>query len=279
MTAAHAERRSKARIVALLAACFLLAVAAAVAVGVSAVAAQGDQRQLVPAYFAPDAEGELWPATCRDMRAADGGSVAVLNPADGPGARADSRYADVVADCHEQGQKVLGYVSTRYGARPLTDVTADIDRYYADYAVDGIFVDEMAESPQDPATGQDLRAYYQQVYAHVGQRTPGTELVVGNPGVAAGTDWQLETPVADVLVVFEGSAAAYEAWTPPGWIAAHPPERFAHLVHTTPEHALARVCELAGERGAGFLYATDDSGANPWDSLPSYWDRVAPSCG
>lgn len=277
MTISHAEGRSNARTATVLGSGLLLA--AAVAVGVWVVAAQDDQHQLVPAYFSPDAEGELWSATCQNMRAADGGSVAVLNPANGPGARADSRYEDVVAICHEQGQNILGYVSTRYGARPLSDVTADIDRYYADYEVDGIFVDEMAENPLNPDTRQDLRAYYQQVYAHVQQRTAGTELVVGNPGVAAGTDWQVTDSVADVLVVFEGSAVSYEAWTPPGWITAHPPERFAHLVHTTPEHSLARVCELAGERNAGYIYATDDSGANPWDSLPSYWDRVAPSCG
>src|ERR1051326_8941561 len=28
---------------------------------------------------------------------------------------------------------------------------------------------------------------------------------------------------------------------------------------------------LAAARNAGWIYVTDDSGSNPWDTLPSYW--------
>lgn len=276
MTAVRAGGR--ARDVVLLTAC-LLVLLALLGLGVSARATAGDQAQLVPAYFTPDAAGAPWPAACRGMRTGDGGSLAVLNPADGPGGQADPRYAAVIEDCRAQGHRVLGYVSTAYGARPPADVAADIDRYQAFYGVDGVFVDEMAEHPRDPATGQDMRAYYRQVYDHVAARTGGTGLVVGNPGLAADTAWQLEEPVADVLVVFEGTAADYEAWAPPGWTAAHPAAHFAHLVHTAPGASLRHLCELSRARNAGHVYVTDDTGANPWDTLPSYWDRVAPSCG
>ena len=29
---------------------------------------------------------------------------------------------------------------------------------------------------------------------------------------------------------------------------------------------------LAASRNVGYIYVTNDSGANPWDTLPSYWN-------
>ena len=34
---------------------------------------------------------------------------------------------------------------------------------------------------------------------------------------------------------------------------------------------MAQFINLAAARRAGFVYITDDSGNNPWDTLPSYW--------
>lgn len=238
-----------------------------------------NQRQAVPAYFYPDPGTGLWPAMCSAMNPEGGGSVAVLNPDSGPGGTADPGYAQAITGCHDRGHKVLGYVSTDYGRRPLERVLADVDRYGELYDVDGVFVDEMGNDAEDPGTGSDVRAYYRAVYDHVKERGDGSALVMGNPGVPAARAWQLSDPVADVLVVFEGPADEYEQWTPPEWVRAQPPQKFAHLVHATPADRRPRVCELSVLRNAGYLYVTDDVLPNPWDSLPPYWDQQAPACG
>jgi hypothetical protein len=32
-------------------------------------------------------------------------------------------------------------------------------------------------------------------------------------------------------------------------------------------------------RNAGYLYVTNDTPPNPWDTLPPYWTNHAPICG
>ena len=41
------------------------------------------------------------------------------------------------------GVRVLGYVHTSYGKRPIAEVQAEIDRYDKWYKPDGIFFDEV----------------------------------------------------------------------------------------------------------------------------------------
>jgi hypothetical protein len=250
--------------------------AALVPAGARAAWGTTNQHQLVPAYFYPD----WWNATnhwyrmCDAMNVTGGASTAVMNPNSGPGAAANPDYAQTLARCHARGQRVVGYVHTSYGARPLASVRADIDLHYSFYpSIDGIFIDEMST---DPAT----RSYYQSIYAYV-RRKPGARQVVGNPGVAASTAWQLNTPVADVVIVFEGTAAQYLGWTPPGWVRNRVASQISNLVYSTPNDATMRqVCARSKTLNAGSMYVTDDALPNPWDTLPAqpYWTGSIAAC-
>jgi hypothetical protein len=134
---------------------------------------------------------------CDGMSAAGGTPIAVMNPASGPGTAANPDYQQVIGYCHGRGRHVVSYVHTSYGARPLAAVQAEIDATYAFYpAIDGIFLDEMS-------TDSSTRTYYRALYAYVKAKR-GFHDVVGNPGAAASTSWQLDAPVADQVVVFEG---------------------------------------------------------------------------
>ena len=250
----------------------------ALGVGAPAQAVAEEQNRLVPAYFYPHATASLWPLTCSATSPSGASSIVIMNPDSGPGTAANPLYTNAVADCHAKGQKVVGYISSAYGRRSLDVVKAEIDRYFALYRVDGVFIDEMHNFPVDHHSGQDTRAYYKALYDHVKTRTAAEELVVGNPGNAAYTDWQLTTPVADKLVIFEGTAHSYETWRPPAWVLEGDPQDFGHVVNATAADRRQRVCEQSRERNAGFIHVTDDVVPNPWDTLPSYWDAKVPTC-
>jgi hypothetical protein len=109
--------------------------------------------------------------------------------------------------------------------------------------------------------------WYQEVAARVRSRQDA--VVALNPGVAPDEAY---LSVGDIVVTYEGPGAAYGSSSQPPWCADHPPDRFWHLVHSTPERLLAEVVRRSRELGAGLLYVTDGGGSNPWGQLPSYWD-------
>jgi hypothetical protein len=233
-----------------------------------------NQRQLVPGYFYPAWGSSLnyW-AQVNTMKK---GSIAIMNPGSGPGTSANPDYARAISECHARHHKVIGYVSTSYGDRPLAAVKADVASYRSWYpALDGIFFDEMANDPATPAAGGlTALAYYKQLYADArNTENEKNGIVAGNPGNAASTAWQVDTPVTDVLVIFEGSAATYETWRQPPWVVKHPARRFGHLVYRSDAANTAHVVSLARSRNAGWVYVTDQSESDGvlWTRLPVPW--------
>lgn len=255
------SRRRRCRV---LPACLAALGAAAVLVPGAASAAPCPTA-LVPAYISP-ADTVAWD---RLVRSTQPGGMVTINPASGPGTAADPAYADAVARARAAGLTVLGYAHTSYGTRPASDVTAEIDRYREWYGVPSIFFDEAA-------TSRDALNYYRtlarKVHANGG-------LVVLNPGV---TPDQRYADLADVVVTFEGDAAAYAAApAPPAWTASYPASRFGQLVYASAATELDGVLSRAAARHASRLYVTDDVLDNPWDTLPSYYEQEAtvPSSG
>ncbi|MEY2535879.1 MAG: hypothetical protein QOF29_3789 [bacterium] len=264
LVAAPAHHRRRRLAPSLLAA--LIAVGAAMLGASPALAAwdTSNQHQLVPAYAYPDAASTPsdWYRLCDAMNVSGGPSTAVINPASGPGAAVNPDYQRVIDYCHARGQRIVGYVHTSYGARPAADVIADIDAYYRFYpGIDGIFLDEMSN---DAATAPYYRSLYDDIKARAGTRD-----VVGNPGTAASSAWQLDTPVADQVVVFEGTAADYLSWSPPSWVLGKAASQISNLVHSASGATdIGQVCAASKSRNAGYVYVTGDALPNPWDTLP-----------
>jgi len=187
--------------------------------------------QLVPSYFYPSGSPGPWNVMCDSMGHTGAGSIAILNPASGPGRSADPNYSAAIAYCHLDGQRVIGYVATRYTHRSIGAVEQAVATYYRFYpALDGIFFDTMSLAPNTKASCKGctmtVASYYSELYAYVhGTWTNAT--VVANPGAPATTSWQLSTPAADAVVTFEGSAASYKKYAPPSWVLAEPAGRIA----------------------------------------------------
>src|SRR5262245_28411723 len=111
-------------------------VTAVVATAFSAPAtARADQvTALVPAYFYPTWwSGSPWDDL--NKAAAKIPIEAIMNPASGPGADVNTDYVAAVGALQNAGGKVIGYVSTGFGARSAADVKADINAYLSWYNV------------------------------------------------------------------------------------------------------------------------------------------------
>jgi hypothetical protein len=217
---------------------------------------------LVPSYFYPGGRTNYWLKL--DSAAPRAHVTAILNPASGPGSSADANYVNAVTQLHAAGGKVIAYVSTRYTARALSDVTADIDRYLAFYPVDGFFIDEMTN---DTVTAHVQ--FYQSVYNYI-KGLNAQYTVVGNPG-ASTQEIYLSLPVADQLVVFEGSASAYASYAPSSWQVSYDKSHFVHMVYNASKTQMTKYMANAGAREAGSLFVTSDRLPNPYDTLPAYW--------
>ena len=205
---------------------------------------------LIPAYVPPHELAGLAAGANRPR-------MVVVNPDSGPGAEEGRAYGEAVRTLQAAGIRVLGYVPTTYGVRPLADVLADVRRYLAWYRVDGIFFDETSS---DAA----LLPYYRAL----GRQARGglDRVVVLNPGVPPAAGY---FDIADIVVTFEGSYAAYAGAmeATPDWLRRMRADRVAHLIYGATR---AEALDAAGEAAAGYVYVTSGAMPNPWRSLPTY---------
>jgi hypothetical protein len=205
---------------------------------------------LIPAYVPPRELSALAQSPQRPR-------MVVVNPASGPGAAPNRAYGDAVRELQAAGVRVLGYVHTAHGSRPVATVVNDVNRYLSWYHLDGIFFDEAAsDAGQLP---------YYRTLADAARGT-SRRVVVVNPGVPPAPGY---FDLADVVVTFEGTYAGYvdALKTTPAWLRQERPDRVAHLLYGASRAEAMRA--LAGA-AAGYVYATSGAMPNPWRTLPPY---------
>jgi hypothetical protein len=174
--------------------------------------------------------------------------------------QAEPEYTAVIQQARQKGIQVLAYVQTLFGERSQEDVIGMINDFYAWYELDGVFIDEIVPSDQD-------LGYYQAIVA--ASRQESDHIVVLNPGGTASRDY---VDMADMIVTFEGSYERYIEYQVPDFMLSYPPERFIHLVHTTPADSFGHALELSQDRNVSWVYVTDDGLPNAFHRLPTYWN-------
>jgi len=224
-----------------------------------------DIQLLVPLYSYPvwyDPTNYIWSSV-----AAAAGQVpvtAVINPNNGPdGGPPNDDYLAGLNDLRSAGVTILGYVYTSYGERSLAAVQSDIDLYDQHFNIDGIFVDEVS-------TSTNQLGYYQALYSYIVAR-PNLHTVVANPGIHQ-AELFISTPTADTTIIFE-NGSGWPGYTPDDYVTNYPASSFSALVYAEPDPvAMHANIVQAVQRGIGFIYITDDTLPNPWDTLPAYWE-------
>ena len=172
------------------------------------------------------------------------------------------------------GKTILGYVSTNYGfdddasdPTPYLDVIkAVIDRHYAHYQVDGIFLDEAST---DCAKKTSL---YQPLHDYIKSKG-GAGLVVLNPGTDTNECFM---SAADIIVDYESATyASYQAASDAAWTQNHAPGRFWHIL---PGESLATNMQaalaLSKARKARWIYITSWDDPNHYKKVPAYWGQL-----
>jgi Spherulation-specific family 4 len=245
------------------------------------IASQSDRRSrlqiLLPLYIYPnwyDKHNYIWKQVIAAAKKVP--IVAIINPNNGPNnAPPNTDYQQGIRDLQQAGVKVIGYVPSNYANRNLKTVKADIDLYIKYFGVEGIFIDEAANT-------QDKLDYYHRIYRYIKSRSPQTTLqhqhdytVIINPGMNIDEGY-LSQPVADTIVVFENYQQAWAKYHPPTYLEKYSPQHFAALIHTTASQKLMKsTLDRAAKSKFGYVYITNDStdttNHNPWDTLPEYW--------
>jgi len=189
--------------------------------------------------------------------------TAIINPNSGPdGGSPNSDYVHGLNDLRNGGVTILGYVATGYGKRDIAAVRAEIDLYDRYYNINGIFLDEADNTA-------DFISYYTNLYSYIKSRTNLNEVVI-NPGIGTVEEYS-SAPASDTAVIFEIDNG-WPAYVPDAYVPRYPPERFCALLYNVSNETIMRhYVDSAVQRNIGYIYVTDDKGANPWDTLPSYW--------
>ncbi|HLP00953.1 MAG TPA: spherulation-specific family 4 protein [Opitutaceae bacterium] len=224
---------------------------------------------LVPAYFYPvGGAADNWSKLSAVAAKHPAGTIyAIANVANGPDSGQDGdrvAYQRAIAAFRAAGGRVLGYVFTSYGARAQKTVMDDIDLWYARFPVDGIFLDEQANTA-------GALGYYRALRDHI-KGKGGEALVAANPGTATIEGYM---SMNDVTCVFETAGpSSFPTWTPAPWTASYPAAKFSVLPYGCSAANMTSFLARAAANNVGWIYVTDDTPDNPWDTLPSYFEAL-----
>lgn len=214
---------------------------------------------IVPLTSRPDAPAwaELVAVRRRHPRVP---TIAVINPANGPGPALEPTFAHGVAALRAANIRAIGYVATAYARRPMAEVAAEIDRYRAFYpALDGLFFDEMSNRPGDEAFYRALSAFC---------RGRGYAITVGNAGADTPPSYY---DTVDVLIIYEGRGLPRVGSLSGGRRGDDPCKlgMLAYGVRSLDASFVRRV-----RRQVGYVYVTDGDGTDPWRRLSRHFNRL-----
>lgn len=208
-------------------------------------------RIAVPSYF--------WPGADWDRMIAAKPALVVINPDSGPGDSVSLDYREAVKQCAAAKVPVLGYIATTWGGKSIADVKAERFAYKTFYRVKNFFYDEGPTQPQQLQYCRRL--------------IPEKAKVTFNPGTFPDSAF---AKLKATLMVYECPMDRYLNNEPPAWVFKCPPNKFWHCVTDVPTLEDARrVMDIAKGRNAGFVWITDDTLPNEYDTLPPYYEDMA----
>ncbi len=210
----------------------------------------------------------------------DVATIVVVNAANGPGDVEDLNWTAFIRIARAAGAVVLGYVSTGYGTRPEADVKADVDRWgtlYGSAGLDGMFYDEQTFDTGPGGAGDAYVQLYKRYteYAH----EKGYYPVVSNPGVPQQAAY-FKVNTGDIIVTYENSTYPGETLLHGNFVDGPVDFNYTRRASLVYGQAALDTVEVAKLRKyARWIYVTDDTLPNPWDTLPAYLDELYAAVG
>jgi len=216
---------------------------------------------VVPAYWFPGTSS--WSRLTAD--GAPTVAAAILNPCAPDGTCSPGQVVNpaTLADMRRAvaaGITFYGYVWTNFGSVPVATVEAQIRKYVSWYGVKNIFLDGASTACAKETS------YYLPLYKYV--HSLGGKVIL-NPGTASNSCY---LAASDMINIFEGTQANLSAWVPPSWMKNYSRSRFMATVFAVAgSGAMQATVRLAGTKGFGNVYVTDQKLPNPYGQLPAYW--------
>src|SRR3569623_1690916 len=215
---------------------------------------------IVPLYSYPGAAA--WSAIVDAKRAHPAVPVvAVVNPNNGPGTSVDPNSTSGITSLKSVGITVFGYVPTGYAGQAESAIQADDASWKSFYpSVTGIFFDEM-----DFRAGNEAFYTRQTTYAH-GQ---GLTYTVGNPGTDTLASY---VGTVDTILIYEKDGLG----TQPTWNQAYSASNFGVIPYDVAsfDSAAQSFINNAEADHIGYIYLTNDTMPNPWDTLSTYFSDL-----
>src|SRR3989475_550996 len=182
--------------------------------------------------------------------------IAMINPNSGPGTSYDSNFNTGINNMRASGIIVLGYIGTKYCAMSIATAEGQIDTYHSFYKLDGFLFDEMKNTPGCESYYSTLTNYAKSTY--------GDTLIIGNPGTST---IQSYVGTVDNIIIYESqglpSISTLQSRTfglqKSGFCFD------AYGIGNLDPNYVAQASQYLG-----CMQITDDSGSNPYDTLPTY---------
>ena len=241
--------------------------------------APGPLQVLLPAYIYPGAADPSWSTIYNSVRAKDALQFnVILKQADTLFATANADHLAAAQRVRAEGGRVLAHLPTgaASGTPSAAQIKAAADAYLAQYgaAIGGFFLDNMAVTAAS-------RDFYLDIYLHIKGKNSALQVIGNTRGLP---NVEAYTGVTDALVAFEGPASNYQAalasQNQPSWTYLYTNTVFSVLAQDvascTAMQSLVQQLRTP-KANAGLVYITNDTAgttgtANPYDSLPSYWE-------
>jgi len=192
--------------------------------------------------------------------------LVVINVSNGPGTTANADYTNFIKIIQGAGGRVCGYIPTTNGTRTEVAIKSDIDKWLQLYpGINGVFFDEMSTNVTHVTLYKNCTDY-----AHSLKLSP----TIGNPGTAQGEAF-FANKTADIIIVYEDITWPSESvmnGMAMGGYADYSYTMRGALVYNQPVIVASEL--LALRKNVQWLYISNDSGSNPWDSLPTYLESL-----
>ena len=188
--------------------------------------------------------------------------VTIINPNSGPGTYQDPNYVNGINKLRSAGVTVIGYVYTSYASRPITAVEQDVRVYKTFYPnINGIMFDEM-----NNVAGAGHESYYSTVSNYA--KALGLSFTVGNAGADVPSSF---IGTVDTILNFERQGYPTISYLD-GWHSQYSKYRWGMTSYG--DQYLSDAFVYYAKQYSGYIYITDDVLPNPYDTLPSYFDRL-----
>jgi Spherulation-specific family 4 len=204
-------------------------------------------------------------ASIVDICAPDGsGSGCNGQPADAE----NTAWPPTIQALQAAGITPLYYIWTDYGATPLATVESELQNAITWYGVVSPMFDGTSASAGEAS-------YYQALYNYA--ITTGAKTVMFNAGTVVPQSYMFGP--GEIMQMFEGTQAQFQAASFPSWMAGYPPSEFSATIAAGTSAGLATDVSDAQQDGIGNIYVNDEAEPPNYSTLPAFWPAEVQDAG